>query len=149
VAESLSITITLPPSLLPTDQVEVYVNGVVDLTTDGLLGSGRASQGFGFDLFGAHPFGSSVPGPGFGNGPFGLGPVGRGIGTITIGTVDEYVAGDYMVKTQSVDVLGNAGTASAEATIQHRPTPPPPYSLAITTGTDLLAWSWQDPAPIE
>ncbi|HAI11066.1 MAG TPA: hypothetical protein DCM28_05135 [Phycisphaerales bacterium] len=147
-AEAMSITITLPPSLLPTDQVYIIVDGETDTITENLLGIERASQGFGHGLFGATAFGSSVQGPGFGNGPFGLGPVGHGIDTVTLSTVTEYVAGDYQVKTQSIDDLGNTGTASAEATIQHRPTPPPPYSLAITTGTDLLTWSWQDPAPI-
>ncbi|MFG0247818.1 MAG: hypothetical protein ACF8OB_02940 [Phycisphaeraceae bacterium JB051] len=146
-AEAITYTITLPPSLLPTDQVRIMVDGELDTITDELLPAGRTGQGFGFGLFGAHPFGTSVPGPGFGNGPFGIGRIGTGLNTITLSTTTEYVAGDYLVNTQAIDDLGNLGTASAAATIQHRPTPPPPYDLAITTGTDLLTWKWQDPAP--
>lgn len=146
-AEAITITMTLPPSLLPTDQVYIMVDSKVNTVTENLLGASRKSYGFGHGLFGAIPFGKSVPGPGFGNGPFGLGPVGHGIDTITLSTVEEYVAGDYLINTQAVDELGNLGTASTESTIQHRPTPPPPYSLAINMGTDVLTWNWQDPAP--
>lgn len=146
-AESIPLTITLPPSLLPTDQVSIIVDGTTDTITDNLLSVERRTQGFGYHPFGTGPFGSSVPGPGFGVGPFGLGLFGRGISTLSLTTESEFVAGDYLINTQAVDALGNDGTASDTATIQHRPTPPQPYSLAITSGTDLLTWRWQDPAP--
>ncbi|MBL4699980.1 MAG: hypothetical protein JKX85_01870, partial [Phycisphaeraceae bacterium] len=130
------------------DQVSIYVDSVIDLETSDLLGASRKSQGFGRDLFGASVFGSSVPGPGFGNGPFSPGPIGHDIDTATLDTAAEFVAGDYAIQTQGVDVLGNTGSLSSTATIQHRPTPPAPYNLAITLGTDLLTWNWQDPALI-
>ena len=146
-AESISITITKPPSLLPDDEVWIMVDGVNDVIVDDLHGTIRKNQGFGNGIFGYTSFGSSVPGPGFGNGPFGLGLFSRGVDTTTITTETEYIAGDYLLTAKGVDILGNAGEMSNSVTIQHRPTPPPPFNLAITFGTDNLVWSWQDPAP--
>ena len=146
-AEPLNITITKPPSLLPDDKVWFMVDGVNDVVIDNLHGTTRKSQGFGHGIFGYTPFGSSILGPEFGNGPFGLGPHGRGVSTTTITTESEYVAGDYLITAKGVDVLGNAGELSNSVTIQHRPTPPPPFNLATTSGTDNLVWQWQDPAP--
>lgn len=57
-------------------------------------------------------------------------------------TLVRFPAGDYNIRLRGIDVAGNPGDWSAATTIEHRPTPDAPESLAIDG--DNLTGTWTD-----
>lgn len=104
----------------------------------------RGKLGYGHGPYGQgrYGYGKSL---GYGNGAYGRGVYGQGADIATHTTQTEFVAGDYSVRARVEDEAGNVGSYSSAITIQHRPTPPFPTNLQITTGTSTLTWSWSDP----
>ncbi len=143
-AKSLNIKTTKPSAMLQSDRLRLEVDSVLQSDRPRVWGSDRKTIGYGHGAYGSGPYGGGS-GPGYGNGPYGRGPYGVGIGSVQFGTRQEFVAGDYQVRIQAEDALGNLGAWSAAATLQHRPAPPPPINLAIATQTSQVTWSWSDP----
>lgn len=143
-AEPITIPIIQDPDLTPQDVVEVEINSAVQSDRFGVWPAVPDPGGFGFDAMDTGVFGFSSAGAvAFGQAVFGQGYFGYGAAVVEHDTRSSFVAGDYTVRLRSRDDLGNVSDWSDPGTIEHRPTPPPPDTLAIAAG--VLTWSWSDP----
>lgn len=124
------------------DYLKLTIDSVVQPDRVNVWDAERARIGYGFGPYGVNSvygYGRSL---GYGNGLYGLGAYGQGIRRGTYLTQTSFPAGDYTVSAQPFDVRGNAGTASGDITVQHRPKPPKPTALQISG--DNLTWAWSD-----
>jgi hypothetical protein len=143
-ASPITIPIIRDPDYDPDDVVQIQIDSQSQNDRVQLWAKLRDDPGFGFDAMESGVFGwSSAGAPLFGAGPFGLGWFGYDIKVTDYQTTASFVAGDYTIKLRSRDAKGNASDWSDGSIIAHRPDPPPPEGLAITTG--VLSWTWSDP----
>lgn len=141
-AQPITISLLRDPEFLASDFVQLRIDGDQQPDRVTVWGPERNQMGFGFASSTSTGFGGAIGLP-FGEGAFGAGLFGEGGEAVSISTLNRFVAGDYDFALRSVDALGNATDWTADVTIEHRPAPPPPFSLGIS-GTDLT-WNWTDP----
>ncbi len=140
-ANALTLTVIREPDYLPADRIQIELDGAVQSDRIPAWDHSRARKGFGYGNARETSFGVWMPPPA--DTLFGAGLFGQGAGPLIHTTINSYVAGDYQLRARSVDALGNASNWSPAETIEHRPIPPAPTSLAIAAG--VLSWTWSDP----
>ncbi len=140
-ATPIPITIIQSRRFMAGDVMQIEVDSTVLPDRVPIWGSERARIGFGHGRFGRGRFGVGRA-LGFGQGLFGRGLFGQGVRTLPYQTAGRYTAGDYSVRVRAIDRIANTGDWSSAVDYPHRPTPPTPRNLAISSGT--LTWSWSD-----
>lgn len=139
--DQITITIERDIDWLETDHLELEIDDEVQVDRITPWPGGHRYRGYG-ETTTESAYGQSTYLP-YGDGYYGEGYYGQGGDWLEHETVRRRVAGNYRVRTRSVDALGNQSPWSDSRVYAHRPTPPAPTNLTLTDG--VLTWNWSDP----